>query len=123
MIIQTKYDLKNNVHIGTVDTEITSIEQALMDAYGEPQIDITGTIPYTNSLNQAVSFTIAGGPQMRFVKSSMQLQFQLSAQTDSEAPGKVAGWLVEMKNRITTAITALKTKPLIDVPDIQFYEA
>jgi hypothetical protein len=123
MIIITKNDIKNNLYIAKIDTEVTSIEQALMDAYGEPQFDITGVIPFTNSLSQPDSFTISGGPQTKYVRSSMQLTFSISSLLDPEAPGKVRGWSVEMKNRITAAITDLKTKPLLDVPDIQYYEA
>ncbi len=122
MIITVTNDLKNKQSLVEVKTEVNSVEQALMDAYGEPQIDITGTIPYTKANMDSDTFVISGGPVLKYVRSSMPISYQVDGNTDAEAKGKAAGWGIEMKNRLTTAMATLKTNPLLSLPDVEFFE-
>jgi hypothetical protein len=123
MIITVVSTLTNGVYKAIVSTEASSIEVALMSAYGEPRIDVTGTIPYTKLDTTSSTFVIAGGPSMVYIRSGMPISFSMDSNVDPEAHGKVHGWSVEMKNRIAGEITTLKTKPLLSQPDIVHYEA
>jgi len=123
MIITVVTTLTNGIYKSSIVTEASSIEVALMTAYGEPRIDTLGTIPYTKADLTVSSFTLSGGPALAYIRSGMPIEFSLDSNVDSEAVNKVKGWSVEMKNRITTEITALKTKPLLNQPDVIHYEA
>lgn len=117
MIVSITNDQKNNLFIATVSTEVDSLDMAYMDALGEPQIDQAGTIPYTDSLSQPQTFVIGGGPKNAYVRSGMPISFALQLSLDPEAKGKVAGWGIEMKNRIIAAMTTLKANPVPNVPN------
>jgi hypothetical protein len=123
MIITVVTTLKSGEYKSQIVTEATSIEIALMSAYGEPRIDTTGVIPFTTLANTPSTFTIGGGPVMAYIRSGMPIEFALDVDVDPEAKGKVAGWSTEMKNRIAAAIALIKTKPLLNQPDIVHYEA
>lgn len=123
MIITVVTTLKSGEYKSQIVTEATSIEIALMTAYGEPRVDTAGIIPFTKLDLTVSSFTIGGGPLMAYIRSGMPIEFALDVDVDPEAKGKVAGWSVELKNRIAAAIALLKTKPLLNQPDIVHYEA
>ncbi len=117
MIVFVTNDQKNNLFSASISTEVDTLDMAYMDAYGEPQIDQAGTIPYTDHLGNPQTFVIGGGPQLAYVRSGMPISFALQLSIDSEAKGKCAGWGIEMKARIATAMAALRTNPTPNVPN------
>lgn len=117
MIVFVTNDQKNNLFSASVQTEADSLDMAYMDAYGEPRIDTSGTIPYTDHLGAPQTFIIAGGPQYAYVRSGMPITFALQLALDAEAKGKVAGWGIEMKARIAAAMVTLRLNPTPNVPN------
>jgi len=52
MLIQTTKSVANSVRRASIAVDLTSLEQSYCDAYGEPQIDLNGTITYVPSSEQ-----------------------------------------------------------------------
>jgi hypothetical protein len=121
VIVTVTTTTQNNLVTAEVTTEVSSIEQQLMDVHGEPQIDIHGTFPYTKLNSDSDTFVIAT-TQLKYVRSGMPVSFALSLNTDTEAAGKVAGWGAEIVTRIGTVMDALKALPAVVSPSVQHYE-
>lgn len=122
MIASITTTLINNVWKASVATEATSLERALMSAYGEPTIDTAGTINYTKADTTSSTFVIAGGPKLAYVRSGMPIAFELDGTVEPEAKEKVAGWAITIKTRLEDAMTALKAKPPVTTPSVVNYE-
>lgn len=122
MIASITTTLINNVWKASVATEATSVERALMGAYGEPTIDTAGSISYTKPDTTPSSFIIAGGPKLAYVRSGMPIAFELDMTVEPEAKEKVAGWANTIKTRLEAAMTTLKSKPPVSTPSVVHYE-
>jgi hypothetical protein len=114
--------LANNLWSVGITTEVTSVERALIDAYGEPQVDKAGTINYTDNSDNPQTFVIAGSPQLVFIRSGTPFGFSMSALTDPLAKNKVAGWATTLQARMLAAMTALKANPPVTTPSVNNVE-
>jgi len=118
MIATFTTTLINNLWTAIVTTELTSVERALIDAYGEPQVDVAGTINYTDSMHNPQTFVIAGSPKLVYIRSGTPFSFGLSAIVDPAASYKVAGWATTLQARMLAAMTALKANPPVTTPSV-----
>ena len=118
MIVTLTRTMKNNVFKGVVTTTPDIVDLKYCDQFGEPQIDTVGNIPIGED-----TFVLAGGPRYVKVVSGMPIEYSVDANTDDDAQIKVDAWMTEMKNRIVTAMDALKIQELPSSPNVTFFTA
>jgi hypothetical protein len=49
MLVKTALSTSNNTYQASLEVTVDSLETAYMNAYGEPRVDLAGTIPYAGT--------------------------------------------------------------------------
>ena len=123
MIINTTKTIVRNVRTGNLATEVNSLEMVFIDAYGEPQVNVGGTIPYTDSHAAPQTFVLPD--KYCYMRSSFPAEQAFDMNADPEAANKLAGWVAEVITRLTAAKTTLMdpaVHPFPVTPDITIVE-
>jgi len=120
MIINTTKTIVRNVRAATIATEVNSREVSFIDAYGEPQVNVGGTIPYIDSHSAPQTFNLPD--QYAYMRSSFPVEQSFDMNADPEAANKLTGWINEIIARLTAAKTALMAHQFPVTPDVSIIE-
>lgn len=120
MVITITKTQVRNVFKAVIGTELSSREQTFISAYGEPQIDVGGSIPYTDSEEQSQTLTLPAS--LKYMRSDFPVDKSFDGNSDVEAAHKLAGWIAAVQTRLTTAKTTLMEKPAPVSPDVTVVE-
>ncbi len=130
MVIKVTKSMARNVFTGVIETEVSSRELIYIDAYGEPQVDIGGTIPLVDPENNNAALldedeqprTISLTSKQTYIRSGFPVSYSFDGNIDAEASIKLHSWITELTTRLTTAKTTLMAKDFPVTPDITVTE-
>ena len=120
MIINITKTITRNIRKSVISTEMNSREMFFAAAYGEPQIDVGGTIPYVDSHSAPQTFVLPN--RLVYIRSSFPVDQSFDMNSDPEAANKLTGWNTEITTRLTTAKTTLMANPTPITPDTTIIE-
>lgn len=115
MVVRVVTNLVNGVYSAQISTEPDSNELAYFGAYGEPQINVGGTITYSGEA------TFALQDSMRLLRSQFPNSFSADSNVDVDAAAKVTGWVTTVRGRIQTALNTLAGKQQPTYPQTQVF--
>lgn len=115
MEIQSTKDQQNNVHSASIVTVLTPNETKFVQTYGEPQIDLGGTIPFTDHLSSGSTFTLPN--KLAGIRNGIPYVQQFSSSGDLDAKQKRDGWIAEIITRLTAAKSTLMGLPQPTTPN------
>jgi len=102
MIMTFVKDLLGNKYIAEVKTELTDQEIELAAKFGEPQINVGGSITGPPAYDLEDHY--------RAIKTGFPYTFSIDGNGDAEAEGKMNGWITEIRGRFVSAINTLRGK-------------
>lgn len=101
MVVSCVTNRQNDFYSTTISTEFSSYELSFIAAYGEPTIQVGGTITYNSS------FTYVKNAALILIRSQFPINFGLSHLTDTDAIAKVDAWTALMLTNLQAALDAL----------------
>ena len=117
MVITTTTTIVNNIYTASIATDPNTVEVAYMEAYGEPQINIGGSIPYVDGSGHAQTVVLPN--ETVSIRSNSPFVHSFNTRCDANAKYEVIGWVTQVIALITAAKTALITdNPAPNSPDV-----
>jgi hypothetical protein len=107
-----KYSTDNGITYTTLGTSTVTASSVRAGLFANSGLSTLATVlvdeyVITSSPSNVSSFTIAGGPNLRYIRSQAPHTFRLDGKVDPDAKAKVRGWVAEVVRRISVAKTAL----------------
>jgi hypothetical protein len=93
-------------------TFLTPNEVKFVETYGEPQIDLGGSIPYGEGQHVVLPNKLKG------MRNGIPFEQSFDGKTDADAQAKRDGWVTEMITRLTTAKTTLMANSQPTTPSV-----
>lgn len=120
MVIKVTETIVLNTRGATFETELSSREAMFTKAYGDPQVDVGGSIAYTDTASAPQTVVLPS--KLIGLRTGFPATQVFDGTTDIEAANKLAGWITVVTARITTAKSTLMAKPTPVTPKVTITE-